>query len=192
MIEVISGTDRPDSYTLKVANYVLGIYREQHEKVELLDIAKLNLADAAGGDYYKGAQGTYKQAEERVHGASGLVIVVPEYNGSYPGALKLFIDYWRYPATFEHRPVAFVGLGGRWGAVRAVEHLQQALGFRNAYCFPQRVFLSNIRNIFKDGKVDDQLLHGLLETQAKDFLKFTNALKAQGLDANSRIAAAQK
>lgn len=189
MIEVISGTDRPGSYTLKVANYVLGVYREQHKSVDLIDVAKLKLADAASGEYYQGAQGSYKEAEERVNKAEGLVIVVPEYNGSYPGALKLFIDYWRYPSTFEHRPVAFVGLGGRWGGLRPVEHLQQVLGFRNAYCFPQRVFLPNIRNIFKDGKVDDSVLHELLRTQARDFLKFTSALTAQGLDANSRIAA---
>ncbi len=190
MIEVISGTDRPDSHTLKVANYVMGIYREQHEAVDLIDIAKLDMKDVATGDYYKGPQGTYKEAEARVAKAEGLVIVVPEYNGSYPGSLKLFIDYWRYPATFEHRPVAFIGLGARWGGLRPIEHLQQVFGYRNAYCFPQRVFLSNIRSIFKDGKVDDQLLHGLIETQAKDFLKFVNALKAQGLDANTRIALA--
>ena len=133
MIEVISGTDRPGSYTLKVANYVRGIFREQHKDVDLIDLATLKLRDAESGDYYKGAQGSYKEAEERVHSAEGLVIVVPEYNGSFPGALKLFIDYWRYPATFEHRPVAFIGLGARWGGLRPVEHLQQVLGFRNAY-----------------------------------------------------------
>ena len=32
--------------------------------------------------------------------ASGLVIVVPEYNGSMPGALKLFIDLLPYPRQF--------------------------------------------------------------------------------------------
>ncbi len=117
------------------------------------------------------------------------MIVAPEYNGSYPGALKLFIDYWRYPATFEHRPVAFVGLGNRWGGLRAVEHLVQCLAFRNAYCFPQRVYLANIKTIFKDGHVHDSLIHDLIVTQAKDFITFTKALKGAGLDANTRIKA---
>lgn len=187
MIEVISGTDRPNSFSLKVANYLVGIYGEHHKAVQLMDLAKLNLADAAGGGYYQGARGTFKEAEERVHKADGLVIIVPEYNGSYPGILKLFIDYWRYPSTFEHRPVAFVGLGGRWGGLRPVEHLQQALGYRNAFCFPQRVFLSNVKNIFKDDKIEDPMVHDLIQTQARDFVKFTQALKSQGLDANSRL-----
>lgn len=187
MIEIISGTDRPGSYTLKVANYVAGIYREQHKAVDLIDIAKIKLTDAASGDYYQGAQGTYKEAENRVNRAEGLVVVVPEYNGSFPGSLKMFIDYWRYPSTFEHRPIAFVGLGGRWGGLRPVEHLQQVFGFRNAYCFPQRVFLSNIKHIFKEDKVDDSLMHELLMNQARDFIKFIKALKAEGLDANSRM-----
>lgn len=186
MIEIISGTDRPNSYTKKVSDYVAQIYREHHKAVGLIDLCDLKMTDVAGGDYYKGAQGTFKAAEERVHQADGLVIVVPEYNGSFPGSLKLFIDYWRYPATFEFRPVAFIGLGGRWGGLRPVEHLQQALGYRNAYIFPHRVFLSNIKNMFKDGKVDDSLVHELLQTQARDFYKFILALKSQGLDANSR------
>lgn len=187
MIEVISGTDRPGSYSLKVANYVAGVYREYQQSVQVMDLAQLNLADAAGGNYYQGAKGTFKEAEERVHRADGLVIIVPEYNGSYPGILKLFIDYWRYPSTFEHRPVAFVGLGGRWGGLRPVEHLQQVMGYRNAYGFPQRVFLSNVKNIFKDEKVEDPVLHDLVQTQARDFIKFSQALKSQGLDANSRL-----
>jgi len=186
VIEVISGTDRPNSFTLRVANYVAGIYREQQAPVGVIDLCQLNMMDVAGGEYFKGARGTYQAAEERVVRADALVVVVPEYNGSYPGALKLFIDYWRYPLAFENRPIAFVGLGGRWGALRPVEHLQQVFGYRNAFIFPHRVFLTNIKNIFKDGKVDDALIHDLLQIQARDFLKFIVALKGQGLDALSR------
>src|SRR5205814_1354361 len=118
-------------------------------------------------------------AVERVTRASGVVLVVPEYNGSYPGVLKLFIDYWRYPETFESRPVAFVGLGNRWGGLRPVEHLQQALGYRNSYIFPNRVFLSNAKEVLKDGKVGDALMADLLKTQAKEFLRFVKALEGE-------------
>lgn len=187
-IEIISGTDRPESNSLKVARYVAEIFRQEHNNVDLIDLAQLNPSDVAGGIYYtKGAQGTFKEAEERVHRADGLVMVVPEYNGSYPGILKLFIDYWRYPATFEYRPVAFIGLGAKWGGLRPVEHLQQVFGYRNAYCLPNRVFLSNIKSLLQDGRVNDALIHDLMQTQARDFLKFIRALKREGLDANSRL-----
>jgi chromate reductase, NAD(P)H dehydrogenase (quinone) len=115
------------------------------------------------------------------------VFVVPEYNGSFPGVLKMFIDYWKYPETFEFRPVAFVGLGTRWGGLRPVEHLQQVFGYRNAFVFPHRVFVSNVHSALKDGKFIDPMINDLLKTQARDFVKFIHALKHQGLDANSKL-----
>ena len=47
---------------------------------------------------------------EQILNSSGLVIVVPEYNGSMPGALKLFIDLLPYPESFEGRPVCYIEL----------------------------------------------------------------------------------
>jgi NAD(P)H-dependent FMN reductase len=186
MIEVIAGTDRPNSNTIKVAQLLAEDYRALNTPVDILDLSKLDLKDAQGAAY-KGAKGSFLDGVERVTRADGLVMVVPEYNGSFPGMLKLFIDYWRYPESFEARPVAFVGLGARWGGVRPVEQLQQVLGFRNAYIFPHRVFLPNVKDALKNGKVADPMLNDLLKTQARDFLKFIRALKDEKLDANSRL-----
>lgn len=185
MIEVIAGTNRPGSRTLTIAKHVLGIYKDLKADVNLIDLSALNLSDLSSGDYYKGAHGGYKDAVARVTEAQGLVIVVPEYNGSYPGILKLFIDYWHYPETFEHRPVAFVGLGNRWGGLRPVEHLQQALGFRNAYIYPNRVFLTNIKELLKDGSLQDKALLDMLDIQAHGFTRYIHALEQQQMDANS-------
>jgi chromate reductase len=186
MIEIISGTDRPNSNTLKVAQLLQEDYRALKTDVQVLDLAQLNFQDAVGGNYVQGAQGSFLTAVERVNHADALVIVVPEYNGSFPGSLKLFIDYWRYPNSFENRPMAFVGVGLRWGGLRPVEHLQQVMGYRNAYIFPHRVFLSNVKDTLKDGKISDPLIKELLKIQSRDFLKFIQALKSQGLDAVSR------
>jgi NAD(P)H-dependent FMN reductase len=186
MIEIVSGTDRPNSNTLKIAKMLLEDYRALNVKVDLLDVAELNFNDVAGAAY-KAPKGSFVAGVERATKAEGIVFVVPEYNGSFPGSLKMFIDYWKYPDTFEFRPVAFVGLGTRWGGLRPVEHLQQVFGYRNAYVFPHRVFISNIHSAVKDGKFVDPKINDLLKTQAGDFVKFIQALKHQGLDANSRL-----
>lgn len=188
MIEIISGTDRPNSKSLQVAKFVMELYKNLGAEVNLIDLNALNLMDVAGGDYWKGAKGSYQEAVNRVTNAEGIVIICPEYNGSYPGALKLFIDYWKYPETFEYRPIALVGLGTRWGGLRPVEHLQQVFGYRNAFVCPNRVFLQNIKDVFRDGQVMDPFLLDLLKAQAQDFLKFVAALKSQKLDALSRKA----
>ena len=187
MIEIISGTDRKGSRTRQVAEILLQMYRRHNVGVDLIDLAAMDLQEILGGDYFKGARGKYLEAVERVTRADGVVIVTPEYNGSFPGALKLFIDYWRYPQTFENRPVAYVGLGTRWGGLRPVEHLQQVIGYRSGYNFPMRVFMSNVKDMLQDGRLTDQTVNDLLEIQTRDFLKYITALQAQGLDANSRL-----
>src|SRR5690606_39071904 len=96
MIEIVSGTDRPGSRTLTIAKHVLSVYQGLGANVNLIDLSQLNLSDLASGEYYKGAKGGYHEAVERCTNAQGIVLIVPEYNGSYPGILKLFIDYWKY------------------------------------------------------------------------------------------------
>ena len=189
MIEIVSGTDRPQSNSIKIAKILLELYRSAGVDAGLIDLSELNHEDLHGGDYLKGARGTVKAAVDRVTSADGVVVVVPEYNGSFPGALKLFIDYWKYPETFEARPVAMIGIGQRWGGLRPVEHLQQVFGYRNAFMFPQRVFIHNIGKTLVDGAITDPFVVDLIKTQSRDFVKFVKGLSSQGLDANSRLKA---
>lgn len=186
MIEIVAGTDRPGSNSLKVAKFVETLYRAQNIPAQVMDLMEIKPADCDGGAYFQGARASLKPFVERITAAEGVVMVVPEYNGSFPGVLKLFIDYWKYPETFEYRPFAFIGLGGRFGALRPVEHLQGVLSYRNGYLFPNRVFITNIKDALKDGVVVDSLLLELLNVQTRDFAKFIQALKSQSLDANSR------
>jgi NAD(P)H-dependent FMN reductase len=67
--------------------------------------------------------------------ADGFVVVTPEYNHSFPGELKIFIDAHR--DEWKKKPVTFVSYGGMSGGLRAVEHLRgvfaelYAVGTRN-------------------------------------------------------------
>lgn len=54
--------------------------------------------------------------------ADGFVVVTPEYNHSYPGTLKNFIDL--HSAEWQAKPVGFVSYGGISGGLRAIEHLR--------------------------------------------------------------------
>ena len=88
--------------------------------------------------------------QNRVLEARGLHLVVPEYNGSFPGVLKYFIDMLKFPDSFDAKPVAFTGeAAGIWGAIRPIEQLQQIFGYRNAHLYPDRVFIPGI-----NGKLD--------------------------------------
>jgi chromate reductase, NAD(P)H dehydrogenase (quinone) len=189
MIEIISGTDRPGARTEQVSKLIHGFFNALKVKSQIMDLAKLPLHHLHGSSYK--TPDPLQEAVSRVNAAEGLVMVIPEYNGSFPGALKHFIDHWKFPDSFEARPIAFVGLGGRFGGLRAVEQMQQVFSYRNGYLFPIRVFLTNVQNILKDGVLEDQGMLDLLKTQTRDFAKFIKALESQGLDANS-LAKAKK
>jgi len=190
---LISGTDRPGSRTRAVCEVIQRIYRGLGEDIEIIDLANLGLQNLTGALYGSAnLPEAVSAAIERVNRAEALIIVCPEYNGSMPGALKFFIDFWKYPESFESRPVAFVGLGGRFGGLRPVEHLQGVFGYRNAYIFPIRVFIMDVWNTLKDGQIQDSRIMALLEDQAKGFRKFVRALQAEKLDANSVLESVKR
>nr|WP_163502686.1 NAD(P)H-dependent oxidoreductase [Halomonas socia] len=76
----------------------------------------------------------------RLDEADAFIVVTPEYNHSYPAALKALIDV--YKSQWQAKPVAFVSYGGASGGVRAVEHLRHvfaelhAVGIRDGVMFP--------------------------------------------------------
>lgn len=178
MIQIISGTNRPDSNTLKVANHVLGIYQSLEVGAELLDLAKMPPEIFFPGSYAEKPV-TFGPFSQAVLESEGLVVVTPEYNGSMPGVLKYFIDMLKFPESFEKRPVAFVGLAaGSWGALRSVEQLQTIFGYRNAFLFSDRVFIPGVNSVLDDeGKVKDESLQKRLLAQAEGFAAFVKRLK---------------
>ena len=179
---VLVGTNRPGSRSKQVAEIVQGLYRQQGQEYEILDLNKLDLSNLTGAEYSENQPEPIRQWVQKISTSRSLVIICPEYNGSMPGVLKYFIDHWQYPDSFEYRPVCFIGLGGTFGGLRPVENLQQVFGYRNAFIFPERVFLINVWNILKDGKITDKLMLELLTQQAKNFTRFVHALEAEKLD----------
>lgn len=185
---IIAGTDRPDSKTLKLAEYVQRLYKEQGEAVEIIDLKDVKEHLHTGPHYGKEHSGLQPYLDKLV-ASEGLIVICPEYNGSMPGALKYFIDHMKFPETFEYRPVCFIGLGWMFGGLRPVEHLQQIFGYRNAFIYPERIFITNAPKVLNDqGEPQDEMVKKLLVKQITGFRNYVSALSAFKLDANSVIA----
>lgn len=184
---ILSGTNRAGSRTLEISKLIQSYYKELGEDVEIIDLKTIPMHEVQGDQYSDQQPPGIANVINKLNASSGIVIVTPEYNGSMPGVLKYFIDHWKYPDTFEYRPVCFVGLGGRFGGLRPVEHLQHVFGYRNAFVFPERIFLVNICNTLKEGVLNDKTAVDLLKQQAAGFQKFVKALESQNLHANAAI-----
>jgi NAD(P)H-dependent FMN reductase len=178
VITLIVGTNRPDSNTRKVATHVEEIYAELKVPLRVLDLAKMPQEIFSLGSYGEKPK-SFQPFADGVLQASGLHVVTPEYNGGIPGVLKYFIDMLKFPESFERRPVCFTGLAaGIWGALRPVEQLQAIFGYRNAYLYPERVFMPQINNLLGDnGRLKDAELLGRLKKQAEGFVGFVEKLK---------------
>ena len=186
MITLVVGTNRPGSNTRKVAAQVAEIYRELEVPLRVLDLADLPPAIFHPSSYAEKPK-AFEVFADGILSADGLVVVTPEYNGSVPGILKYFIDMLKFPESFEKRPVCFVGLGaGMWGALRPVEQLQMIFGYRNAFLYPERVFLPRIGDLLDDGgRFKDAELIARLRQQATGFIEFVEKVRGVKLRQNN-------
>lgn len=178
MITLIVGTNRPGSNTRKVARQVAEMYSTLKVTVAVLDLAELP-SEIYSPASYAAKPAAFQRFSDQVLNASGLHVFTPEYNGGVPGVLKYFIDMLPFPESFERRPVCFTGVAaGIWGALRPVEQLQAIFGYRNAYLFPERVFLPQINSLLDaNGRVTDAALLERLQAQAGRFSRFVERLQ---------------
>ena len=178
MMTLLVGTNRPGSNTRRVCTHIEEIYEELKVPLKVLDLAFLPDEIFHRGSYAEKPP-AFKPFAEGILDASGLVLVSPEYNGGMPGVLKYFIDMLKFPESFHHRPVCFVGVAaGMWGALRPIEQLQAIFGYRNAFIFPERVFLPKINDLLNDaGRIKDPEILARLHAQAAGFTEFVEKLR---------------
>ncbi|HMP31575.1 MAG TPA: NAD(P)H-dependent oxidoreductase, partial [Saprospiraceae bacterium] len=106
----------PNSKTKIVADHVYNYLNENaSEEVRFLDLQNLPLG-MFREDFYN-AEGMPEELmqiqDELLIPATSWVIITPEYNGSFPGILKSFIDavsVRKYKQTFAYKKAALIGV----------------------------------------------------------------------------------
>ena len=177
MIAVIAGTNRPGSNTLKVARLAEKILVDHSDEVAFIDLAALPPDLMAGASYATKPDG-FDVFQEVVLAAQGILTVVPEYNGSFPGILKYFVDMLRFPESLYEKPAGIIGLSsGRWGALRAVEQIQMVFQYRHAHLYGRRVFIPDVGSaIDATGGLVDPDIARRVDTMVRGFSTFCDRL----------------
>jgi NAD(P)H-dependent FMN reductase len=177
-IKIISSTDRPKSTSLAVSNYVKKLFMKWDIVAEVISLADFPLPDVKGGKYGEDIE-SIEKFRKPILEADAILWVIPEYNGSFPGILKLFIDYLPFPEAFLNTKMSFIGVAaGAFGGLRAVEQFQMIMNYRNAPQFPERVFIQRSHKTFDpENGLNIPLQQDLLENQIKGFVKFVNSSK---------------
>jgi NAD(P)H-dependent FMN reductase len=117
-LPIILGTPRKGRESEHVARWVHSKMQDR-EKIEtqFFDVRDFELPR----DHYGTEIGhLFPEWRNAIIRADGLVIVTPEYNHGYPGALKSVLDLLL--KEYIHKAVAFVGVSaGPWGGTRVIE-----------------------------------------------------------------------
>lgn len=144
MITVITGTNRPDSNTSYVARQYLKIIEEQGAEANLIEMEDLPSDFFTAGAYGDPPDSFTQVLHKVLIPSTHLLFVVPEYNGSFPGILKYFIDIV-HPHTWKGKIAALTGVAtGRSGNLRGLDHLTGILHYLQVEVLFQKPYLSAI------------------------------------------------
>lgn len=179
MITVISGTNREKSYSKVIADISCKYMRDQGIDHQLIDLATLPNSIFHGG-VYGNAPEEFKPFQDKILNSDGILNIVAEYNGSFPGIMKYFIDVLKFPESLHGVPSAFVGVAaGQFGGIRAIEQLEMVFQYRESHIFGKRVMFPSIFKVISEDKtqITDERLKAKLETLIIEFNEFSNRLK---------------
>lgn len=160
MITIIAATNRLNSYTLKLAQYYQRKLAEQGYTAEILSLTDLP-EGLIHPDMYSKSRENFAPMQDKITATEKFLFIIPEYNGSFPGVLKVFIDACKYPESFYGKKSALVGLSsGKYGNIRGVEHFTGVCHYINLHVMPLRIHIPAIHkefdesgNLFKEDTV---------------------------------------
>lgn len=174
VISIICGTNRKDAISLRITEIYQEILTKKNVTSSIIDLSKLppDFAFTALYDNY-GKNIEFNPYVQQMLDTKKHVFIVPEYNGSFPGALKTFIDGLEYPNTFRNKKGALVGIAsGGHGASLALSHLTDILNFCGMHTLAYKPRLVNIEHNFAEGTLTNPKYVEMLERQARMFLEF--------------------
>lgn len=128
-IGIILSSTRPGRRGDQIAAWLLDTARAHggadYELVDLADHGLGNLDEGGNPNLQQYAHPHTRDWSRVVDGLDGFVFLVPEYNHSYPGALKNALDY--VYREWNDKAAGIVSYGGWAAGVRAAEALRLVL-----------------------------------------------------------------
>ena len=177
-IIIISSTNRPNSNTLKVSRVYLEIIKSMNLKAEILDLNILPETIAFSESFGKRTEGFQELINKYISPNNIFVFVVPEYNGGFPGILKLFIDCIS-PKEWTNKYACLVGVSlGRAGNLRGMDHFTSILNYLKMHVFHNKLPISGVDRLFDEkGKLNSEDQMNACVKQTETFIDWIKMQK---------------
>jgi NAD(P)H-dependent FMN reductase len=159
-LPVILGTSRQGRLSEHAARFVFEeVSKRADLETELIDIRHLQLAIDDAGEAIK-----HSGFSATVDRADGLILVVPEYNHSFPGLLKHVLD--TNLKEYIHKAVGVCGVSaGPFGGARMIQSLLPVLRELGLVTIFWDVYFGNAGKLFDpaNGSITDPAYVGRLK-----------------------------
>lgn len=115
----------------------------------LLDMTELP-AEVFHDDMYRERSEQFIEFERKyLIPADTFIFVIPEYNGTYPGVLKLMLDASDIKQAYHHKKAAIIGVSsGRAGNLRGMDDLTNVLNFLKINVLHLKIPISSVHKLF--------------------------------------------
>ena len=176
-IAILLGSVRAGRQTHKIAYYVEKKLIERGHVVIMLDLGAQPIP--LMNERYGRAELQPPEVTElaqKFQEADAILLVSPEYHGSFTGVLKNALDY--YWKEFERKPMGVIATGsGRMGGINASTQLQHIILSMGAYPVPYKLLVPQIQHAFDEQMqpVQPELVKST-ERFLNEFLWFANAI----------------
>jgi len=173
-VPVILGTPRQGRLSEHAANFVFGEVSKRNDiETELIDIRKIPIRMDDAGEALKNSQFSATVAR-----SDGLILVVPEYNHSFPGLLKHVLD--TNLKEYIHKAVGVCGVSaGPFGGVRMIQSLLPVLRELGLVTIFSDVYFGTAGKLFDSttGKITDLAYAGRVEKFLNELVWMARALR---------------
>ena len=180
IIVALVGSNRAGRFAPTVAKWFVA--HATARKDMLLDVVDLvetplpTVLPAFGQALHKQDAELVAAVSPRLARADGFVIITPEYNHSFPAALKNAIDW--HNAEWRAKPVAFVSYGGVSGGLRAVEQLRLVFAELHAMTIRDTVSFAGAWDKFDpEGRSKDPAADGAANVLLAELTWWARALR---------------
>ena len=165
MIVIISGTNRLNNLTKLVAKEYQRLLKEEGMQTDFISLDEVCVYER---------DDAFIQLEKRLIAADKFIIVMPEYNGSYPGILKLMIDNTDVNKVWPGKKVLLAGVAtGRAGNLRGMEHLTGSLLHMKTIVHFNRLPISSVHKLLtENGQFKDCSTLEAIKKQINEFINF--------------------
>ena len=172
-ITIISATNRQESNTEKVAKFYLSALKGKDVDAEVFSLKNLPVSFLHTDMYGKRSPEVQSIIEAHVEHQSKFIFVLPEYNGSFAGILKVFLDAIP-PRFWVDNKACLVGVStGRAGNLRGMEHLTNILNYLKVNVYHNKLPISRVDTLLDaTGNLVDADTQKAIDLQLEGFLKF--------------------